>query len=483
MNITVSVAGYAKAYINKNVATNVCGDIPPTIPVNIDCSLCKIGFPQAGGQIAVSFYGPICPPATTPSPSFWLGFEQKTAQFKCPNTGTSIELNPDRWIATTYFGGISTGSCTQQYKMVAVLDAVGVGQINISVNVYVLRPGLSGNVWVNYISFTNPAPLNEIPSLDTTKYRSRMWNSGGVFPVTPQIQGGIGDPVSYASYTIGTYSMRLGCGSVNNDIPDTCGMWNGEHWVTCFRGFIKSTSNTLIREFTQLGFNPNPCGQIGQQYCLCDSFTLASLSPPATSILAPPVNNLDPQFVIDYGVLGLPGGIEAVGARQQIQIASGTSAGIAVCVKQIDYGDIYICTNDNGAGWICSVATVENASGPRILSATRSNFVVYLYTLNFPNPNILNEECYTEVSEGLPPDSSSEKVESTTPPEVLSNTRLMIDRLRNPCKYLLKQIEDQASCGCGTNVKFGCSKHGVCRKIDGLGQVRQCITCEDYCSG
>lgn len=483
MNINVSVNGYAKGYVNKYVATNVCGEIPPTVPVNIDCSLCKIGFPQAGGQISVSFYGPICPPSTDPSPSFWLGSSQKTAQFKCPNPGVGSELDPDKWIAVSYFSGISVGSCAQQYKMVAELEAVGPGQINISVKIYVLRPGPSGNIWVNYISFTNPAPLVELPNPDTSKYRSRAWNSGGYVPVTPQIQGGLGDPVSYVTYSIGTYSMRLGCGSVNNDIPDTCGMWDGDQWVTCFRGFIKSTNNTLIREFTQLGFNPNPCGQIGQQYCMCDAFTLTGLAPP-TTFPQTPVNNLDPQFVIDYGVLGIPGGLEAVGARQQIQIGTGTASGIQVCVKQIDNGALFICTNDNGAGWICTAAVVENVAGPRILSATRANFVVYLYALNFPNPNILNEECYGSVPEGLPPPYvNTEEADDEPVEKIRSNTRIIIDRMRNPCIHLGRPIEDSKSCGCGTNVKFECKKHGVCRKIDGLGQVRQCINCEDYSNG
>jgi hypothetical protein len=216
---------------------------------------------------------------------------------------------------------------------------------------------------------------------------------------------------------------------------------------------------------------------------MCDAFTLTGTSPPTTFPLTP-VNNIDPQFVIDYGVLGIPGGLEVVGARQQIQLAAGTASGISVCVKQIDNGTIFICTNNNGAGWICTAAVIENAAGPRILSATRSNFVVYLYTLNFPNSNLLSEECFTGVSEGVPPSFASLEEKPQHPvEEIRSNTRTIIERMRNPCVHLGKPLEDSNSCGCGINVKFECKKHGVCRKMDGMNEVKQCITCEDYSNG
>jgi hypothetical protein len=371
---------------NVNVARNMCGDIPPTVPVNIDCSLCEIGFPQAGGQISIQFFGPICTPATTPSPSLWLGYEPKYAQFQCPNPGQGEELDPNTWQATGYFAGAETGGCAQQYKFVANLTAVAESQINLSVTVYVLKPTTGGNHWEVYCSWSET--LYEIANLDTTRYRSRAFQTPGHKSITVNEVGGKGDPVSYIKTTLGMYSMRVGCDSTANAVPDTCGFWDGDQWLTCLRGFVKSTSDTSIREFTQLGFNGATCGS-GGTYCTCDTITLTSVGPSVGTT----TYNTDASFVTTYGVLGLPGGLEAVGARQQIQIAQGTTCGIQIVVKQVSGGVIYICTNDNGAGWVVSAATVSQTNSPRILTATRTGFDIYLYALNFPNDQILADDC------------------------------------------------------------------------------------------
>lgn len=369
------------------VARNMCGDIPPTVPVNIDCSLCLMGFPQAGGQISIQFFGPICAPSTTPSTSKWLGIEPKYAQFECPNVGQNDELDPNKWQATGYFGGLATDTgCAQQYKFVAQLEAISETQVQIDIEVFVLKPTTGGNHWESYVSWSET--LNEIANLDTTRYRSRAFQTPGYKSITVAEVGGLGDPVSYVKTTLGMFSMRVGCDSLNNAVPDTCGFWDGTQWLTCLRGFIKSTSDNSIREFTQLGFNGSTCGS-GGTYCLCDTITLTTTSPVAGTT----TYNTDASFVTTYGVLGLPGSIEAVGAKQQLQISKGTDCGISVVVKQVNGGSIYICTNDNGAGWVCSVATVSQSNSPRILTATRTGFDVYLYALNFPNTEILAEEC------------------------------------------------------------------------------------------
>lgn len=370
---------------NQNVASNVCGPLPPTVPVNIDCSLCAIGFPQAGGTIGVSFYGPICPPSTTPSPSYWLGYATKYAPFRCPNTGEDTELDPNTWVAEAMFGGITSGSCSNQYKFRAVLVALNEYQISVSVTVYVLTPTTGGHYWATYLSWSET--LTEIVNLDTTRYRGRAFASPTYQAVTPSSLGGIGDPVSYAKMVVGLQSMRLGCGSKAYALPD-CGFWNGTRWLTCLRAEIQSIGNTNIREFTQLGFETAGCGAIGTAYCLCDRFTLTGVSPPTGTA----TKNSDPQFITDYGVLGIAGAVEAVGVEQQIQIAAATTCGIQVVAKEIG-GVVYICTNDNGAGWVCSTAVQVKANSPHILTATRTTFEVFLYSMQFPNPEILAESC------------------------------------------------------------------------------------------
>lgn len=457
---------------NQNVASNVCGDIPPLIPVNIDCSLCAIGFPQAGGQVGISFFGPICPPSTNPSPSYWLGFGEKTAQFKCVNPGGDAEPDPNKWVAVGYFASQSGASlCAQQYKWTATLIPLNNTQISIAIVVYVLVPTTGGNTWTTYASWSET--LTETASMDTTPYRSRSFSSPTFYPISVNQIGGKGDPVSYAKINAGTFSMRVGCGSVGNAIPDICGFWDGSQWLTCFRGFVKSTSSTAIRGFTQFGFNSLTCAT--GDACGCDTITLTATSPPAGTC----VYNTS-SFAATYGVLGLPGGIEAIGAVQQVQHAPSVS-GIDVIVKQIAGGAIYICTNDNGAGWICSVATVSQTNSPRILTATRSSFDVVLYALNFPNPELLPEDCYTPVSEGSYPifESVAPEIptEQESPPIPIP---VEIKRIAQPCISLGPIIQGSNRGGCGSCHKYQCAIFGECRIVDPTGEVPQCLTCQKY---
>ena len=368
---------------NQNVAENVCGPLPVTIPVNIDCSLCAIGFPQAGGMIGINFFGPRCIAGADPSPSYWLGFGTKTAQFKCPNPGQDAEPEPNTWVATGFFGGASSGGCSNQYRFDATLVALNSSQISISVSVKVLAQTAGVWSWQSYISWSET--LTEVVNADTTRYRGRAFASPDFISVTPSSVGGIGDPVSFVKTIVGLTSMRSGCGSVNNAVPDVCGFWDGTQWLSCLRGMVLSTGSTTIRGFTQFGFNTATCSTLDS--CGCDRIILSSVSPPVGTC----VYNSN-AFATTYGVLGLPGAVEAIGAIQQVQHAPSV-AGIDIIVKQVNGGTIYICTNDNGAGWVISAATVSQAKGPRILTASRTGFDVYLYSLNFPNDNLLADSC------------------------------------------------------------------------------------------
>jgi len=370
---------------NQNVAQNVCGPLPVTIPVNIDCSLCAIGFPQAGGMIGINFFGPRCIAGADPSPSYWLGFNTKMAQWKCPNPGQDAEPEPNTWVATGFFGGASSGGCSNQYRFDATLVALNSSQISISVSVKVLAQTAGVWSWQSYMSWSET--LTEIVNADTTRYRGRAFASPDFISVTPSSVGGTGDPVSFVKTIVGLTSMRSGCGSVNNAVPDVCGFWDGTQWLSCLRGMVLSTGSTTIRGFTQFGFNTPTCNTLDS--CGCDRIILSSVSPPVGTC----VYNSN-AFATTYGVLGLPGGVESVGAIQQVQYAPAV-AGINIIVKQVNGGTIYICTNDNGAGWVISAATVSQAKGPRILTASRTGFDVYLYSLNFPNDNLLADSCST----------------------------------------------------------------------------------------
>lgn len=514
----------------QNVASNVCGPLPPTVPVNIDCSLCAIGFPQAGGTIGVSFYGPICPPSTNPSPSYWLGTGTKYAPFRCPNPGEDTELDPNTWVAEATFAGISSGSCANQYKFRAVLVALNEYQISVSVTVYVLTPTTGGNYWATYLSWSET--LTEIVNLDTTRYRGRAFASPTYRSVSPASLGGIGDPVSFAKMIVGLQSMRLGCGSTAYALPD-CGFWNNTRWLTCLRAEIQSTGNTNIREFTQLGFDLAGCGAMGGPYCQCDRITLVTTTPP-TGVSA---KNADPQFIIDYGVLGIAGGAEAVGVEQEIQIAAGTTCGIEIVAKSIG-GVIYICTNNNGAGWVCSLPLIAQANSPHILTVARTGFEVFFYSMQFPNPTILAESCgdggtyptpnpetdpwwctpegcvqsffqpddatggpYATFSEcadsceaetGFMAVYKAPQAEDFTPMEgqqpragimAAPDRARLVERIKlllvEPCPNLGPALETVATCGCAGGALHQCSVYGTCRAKGAIwNNVPSCWDCE-----
>jgi len=453
---------------NVLVATNVCGTIN-TIPVNLDCSLCALGFPQSGGTLGLTFYD------DCGAVSRWLGpTEEKQSGFQCPRPAMNAEPAPNIWVATGTFNGITVGSCVNQYRTVSTLTAISTTQISISVIVYVLRPYGVGNAWITYATFSET--LTELANVDTTTYRQRNYLSPVNIAFTPNAIGGVGDAKKFR-IRVTLLPMRIGCsGAPQTSVPN-CGFWDGSQWLTCLRGFISSTANYLRREFTQLGFNASGCG--GTDSCGCDQIVLTATSPPAGST----IYNTGGTFVTKYGILGLPGSVEGIGATQELQVCAPTECGVDIVVKQVNGGSIYICTNDNNAGWVVSVANVAQASSPRILTATRTGFLVYLYALNFPNSEILSEECYTTVGEGVFQDLPPESSPSLDSPEMPRGAKeSIIQRISIPCINLGLPLESPNSCGCGTAVKHSCSIHGECRKFGGkAGETMMlCINCKDY---
>jgi hypothetical protein len=377
--------------VTKSVATEVCDTGNSLIPVNIDCSLCALGFPQYGGTIGITFYGPVCEPNSTPIPSEWLGASMKMSAWKCPDPGPDAEPSSNTWKTIGYFDGVKKDdTCYRKYRFIATLNALGPSRISVSVSVQTLVSNLDGSAsWAGYTSFASE--MKEVVNLDTTKYRIRNFSTPEFISISPSQSGGVGDPVSYVKMIVIMNSMRQGCDSYDYGLP-TCGFWDGNRWITCLQAFVKTRSTTTIRAFGQLGFNPKNCGTSGN-YCGCDQFTLTALSPPTGTA---EYNNTN-DFFSDYGVLGIAGGVEAVGVVQQIQfvnVGETTMGGIVkVAVKFIN-GSIYACTND-GSGWVCGQPTVVKANSPHIMiyQPYGKDYDLILYGMQFPNPNILSDQC------------------------------------------------------------------------------------------
>jgi len=409
--------GTASGYNNPNVATNVCGDLPSLIPTSIDCSLCTIGWPMAGGTVRIEWFGPRCNgPTADPSPSYWLGIEPRYYQLKCINPGDDAEPNPGAWAGEGIFSGAgpAAGGCANTYKLRAVVTAAPSGDVTCNVTVWWLN---ASQAWPSYTSLS--ASMSEV-SPGAEPWRGRNFNSG-FLPITVSTQGGKGDPVSFARIVVGLQGMRAGCGGSGNGDP-ICGMWDGSGWHTCFRAHIEGAS--VVGGLTQLGFNPNPCGATGQTPCGCDVITLRS------SGVHDMVNNTDQAFATEYGSIGVPG--EAVNVPQQVQV------GGPLCVKQVNGGSIYIGYKSGGT-WSVQQATQVQATSPNILRATFASVTVWLYSLRFPSAGILPGECGgsdpnsgSMVAQMLPP---TEPEEPDEPTPVQQQAAALIDRMRHPCMH------------------------------------------------
>lgn len=388
-----------------NVATEVCDEGTSLIPVNIDCSLCNMGFPQAGGTLGLTFFGPYCDNNTYPNPSVWLRPEMKMFGWKCPDPGLNAEPDPNTWRAIGEFDGVvHDNTCYRKYRVIATLTALAPSKIFVSVTVQTLVQNQNGTAsWVAYTSFGEQ--LTEIYNANTSVYRVRNFNSPNFLPITVTEDGGKGDPVSYAKITVIMLSMRTGCDGFDNG-PPTCGFWNGSRWLTCLQAFVKTRTDTTIRGFGQLGFRTANCGSPGSAYCECDEFTLTGIAPNTGNAF---YNNTN-DFFTDYGVLGIAGGVEAVGTVQQIQfgrVGDSVMGGIVNIAVKLINNVIYCCTND-GSGWVCGNTTVVQNNSPHILlyQPNGKDYDVLLYAMQFPNPNILSEDCSS--SGQIPPPSEND---------------------------------------------------------------------------
>lgn len=436
------------------VATDICAPDDPLIPVSLDCSLCALGWPMAGGRVMIEFFREPCPPETTPQPTYWLGFEPRMAMLQCVNPGTNAEPDPSRWAAEGTFGGISaldpvTGEGhSNQYRWRANLTVTDRDTINCSVRVEVLGPG---NAWQSYTTFG--ASMKEVMGSDPSPWRGRNYKSE-YLGISVALAGGVGDPVTRARITVGIQGMRFGCGGFNQGDP-LCGLWDGVAWHTCVRAHLEPTGK--VPSFVQLGRNPDPCGGVTQQYCWCDRITLRTDGRHEAEV------NLDPQFLRDYATLGLDPANLPYDLQQQIQI------GGSLFLKKIE-GRPLIAGYLNTTGvWEFATPAEVSAGYPYLMRAAFASATVTYYSARFPSDPILPGPCRT------PPEARE------APAIDLSGTdRRVLERIQLPCAYLGQKIESRPmKCRCGNVDIYACSKYGECTRVinDGL---KCCATCDTY---
>jgi hypothetical protein len=378
-------------YPPVSVATDVCGDIDPTIPPNIDCSLCGLGWPQASGMIDFRLYrGTNCGSSNNGilgDYSYWLNgaYLPGTWRFYCANPGDDAEPKANEWVAG---GDFSWGG---RWRIWAKATVVSKTSVNVSATIWFLNPGT--HQWMTWATF-GQTMTEENPSGNTDPRRVRTFRSSRIAISPNAAAGGAGD-VTHVSMVMGTYPQIVGCGT------ELCSMWDGSHYYSCFRAEVTDPGSPP--RLVQLGKSQDPCGGrfwtgTYEPYCNCDQITLKQSGTHLTAV------NSDPQFVTDYGFIGTTPGSLPYNVVQQIQVAHGAD----VVVKKIGGQPMLVATRLNSTDpYTIVTPTVVQGTSPTILEAVFGNpawRIVRLYTLAFPNPQIVPDECSSSI-DPVPPTS------------------------------------------------------------------------------
>ena len=371
------------------VAQSVCGDEgvcgPESLEASLSCS--PIGWnysPSQGwtfkyGILQIQFWDGPCP---APNPEYTLSaWIPGTVTFRfCPAAvPQNQEPNPSSWISDfAYFGGVSAGLCTNQYRARATLVPIAPNAVNVTVVVQVLNVVGGENVWVGYTTWG--ANMTEIPGR-LRQYDSRGYQMASQYlPISVSQSGGKGD--------IGAISMVAGVVPFVERCGEPCGLFHGGQFQACATAIVTSKTDAFVPFPFVLGRNPNPCGTNLTAYCYCDQITLTSLSP----VEGETVNNEwegpnANDFVQVFGVTGLAG--ETVGAVQQVQVGVVSGVGYFV-IKSINEGPLnFGHYNSTTLSWTWGAPQKVRDGNPTVYFVDFPNFYVYFYLAPFPNQDIL----------------------------------------------------------------------------------------------
>lgn len=473
-----------------SVAQNICSDLPPCAgyiaPVEgaLTCTpigdITDNGFPRAGGRIQFQLYSDPC--GVNPNPALNICFPNNIQLPLCAaQPAYGKEYNPTKWITPYgYFSSrLSADNTTAQFRVHAELTVPDKEHINVQVWIDYLTVYNGTNVWQYWLGWTNlmdrVGPYQKIQGM---AYQSNPQ----YFHVQP---GGDGPccEVSWVNMIAGIEPLLYACGTAVGDV-DTCGMWNGNYFYTCFRGEVFDKTGTIFPKPFMCAFNSSTCGSPLTTYCGCDRCVVTSISPNTYDCRL----NTDPTF-IDYVYTGY----EAVNDVQEIQLGQG-SFPLETMVKSVN-GALWFYWRDPAVSpaWSRSAGTLVQAYGPTIYSVEDANWRILFYATRYPSPEIV-PDCtqpipyQTVEPEGdalsglnLPGWKPSEKLMGVPVSNHTSDTLKRIKLvMANPCANLGDQIEQQRGCSCNQSPKYACKLYGECYKYTSNDSVRACAKCDSY---
>jgi len=473
------------------VAQNVCGERPPCssyiAPVEGALTCTPIGditvggFPRAGGRIQFQLWSDPCPPSTQPSLNicFNSGIQLPLCAAQ-PDYG--YEYNPTKWITGyAYFGSrVSADGTSAQFRASGELTVNTQSQIQVKVLIEFLTTNGTNNVWQPWISWNMPYNIQgAYAKIQSINYRS----SPEYFHVTPSGDGPCCE-VSWVSSFAGIEPLLYGCGPSRGEY-DTCGLWNGDYFYTCFRGEIFDKSNNLYPIPFLMALNSSTCGGVGFGVCGCDVCDLVTTSPVTFDCKY----NADPSFA-DYVYTGY----ESAGDKQEIQIGHQTYP-LIIMIKEINQSQLWFYWKDLSVPtpvWTRSAGTLVQAYGPTIYTVEDANWKIVFYATRYPSPEIVPDCTASIPYQALPPEEGEGVMnqfniigqpiptveENNNRAKLLTKIKLV---MTNPCKHIGDLIEQQNGCSCSQSPKYKCDLYGGCYKYSSRGDnVKTCATCDSY---
>lgn len=367
-----------------NVATDTCGDLAPTIPPFLDCSLCGLGWPQASGIIDFRLYrDPACPgneSGILNDYSYWHNgaYLPGSFQLQCANAGDNAEPNPNQWVVNKNY---NWGSL---YKMYCTVTVASLTSVTVTGTIYWLSN--IDNQWKTWVTFSQTVTENN-PSGNTDPRRPRAFFSTRI-PITPAGQySGRGD-ITHIAFALATYPQISGCGG------ELCSMYDGTHYYSCFRAEIIDSG--IPPQIRQIGKNTIPCGSqdpYGSWYtdCECDQITLKASGQHETAV------NGRPGYAADYGFIGADNPAVNPYANPPYDVVQQIQGTGNLVIKKIGNGPMFIATRlQNTDPYTIVIPTLVQSTSPTIHLASFGSpawRVVRLYSLAFPNDEILPQAC------------------------------------------------------------------------------------------
>lgn len=376
------------------VAYNLCReDYYDVFDVFLECSLCNAGWPMRRGRVTVDFYTVPCrlntgtetymnEKAGYPSPSWFWGFETTEIMMACPPVAEGQERDANLWVGRATRGSAGSGDgATILLEILAKLRQLSTTSIQLDLQFNVLKNGY----WQPYFNVSTNLSRK---GTDTCMPCGRSYSSD-YLAVAPAADVCPGD-LRFVRLGAGTSPWFEGCGgAATADTPAPCGFYNGSRLLSCFRALTYSKTNppAFFPTFTQIGYNRSDCQS---------DYPLSPMCKCLTGIKGPgPGATPSDTWIVQEGYfdMGCPG--ETPTAVQSVQI--GTVPGYEIVAKNTGDGNICLgIRTDTGQPWeLASSISVVNGNSPYILKAEFTNITVYLYAMQFPNPDLLPEFCYS----------------------------------------------------------------------------------------